>query len=100
MDLGLQNLDYGRIVSDLNSIPSLDDVLNDNQLSVIIVWRIASYHVPLVIMWIALMKTIGRAPLRDTRTSTYLTSEKENKDAFSASPYDQNKKIDKSDNSE
>jgi hypothetical protein len=51
-------------------------------------------------MWIALMKTIGRAPLRDTRTSTYLTSEKENKDAFSASPYDQNKKIDKSDNSE
>ena len=41
-----------------------------------------------------------KSPLRDTRTSTYLTSEKENKDAFSASPYDQNKKIDKSDNSE
>ncbi|MGB7678567.1 MAG: hypothetical protein WBL49_07125, partial [Nitrososphaeraceae archaeon] len=86
--------------SDLNSIPSLDDVLNDNQLSVIIVWRIASYHVPLVIMWIALMKTIGRAPLRDTRTSPYLTSEKENNDAFSASQHDQNKRIDKSDNSE
>jgi hypothetical protein len=29
-----------------------------------------------------------------------LTSEKENKDAFSASPHDQNKRIDKSDNSE
>jgi hypothetical protein len=64
---------------------------------VIIVWRIASYHVPLVIMWIALMKTIGRAPLKDTRTS-YLASGKENKDAFSA-PHDQNKGIDKSDNS-
>jgi hypothetical protein len=48
-------------------------------------------------MWIALMKTIGRAPLKDTRT-LYFSSEKENKDAFSA-PHDQNNRIDKSDNS-
>jgi uncharacterized protein (TIRG00374 family) len=94
---GLAELGLWAYVSDLNSIPSLDDVLNDNQLSVIIVWRIASYHVPLVIMWIALMKTIGRAPLKDTRTS-YLASGKENKGAYSA-PHDQNKGIDKSDNS-
>ena len=30
--------------------------MTDSHLSVIVVWRIASYHVPLVIMWIALMK--------------------------------------------
>jgi uncharacterized membrane protein YbhN (UPF0104 family) len=39
----------------------LTDVLNSSQLSVIIAWRIATYHIPLVIMWIALMRiTIGK----------------------------------------
>jgi uncharacterized protein (TIRG00374 family) len=61
---GLAELGLWAYVSDLNSIPDLDDVLKDSQLSVVIVWRIASYHVPLVIMWIALMKTIGKAPLK------------------------------------
>ncbi|HXP50975.1 MAG TPA: hypothetical protein VN922_13535, partial [Bacteroidia bacterium] len=32
------------------------DVVIDTHLSLIIAWRIASYHVPLVIMWIALMR--------------------------------------------
>jgi hypothetical protein len=40
----------------LSGIPNLDDVVNDSQLNVIIAWRIATYHVPLVITWIALMK--------------------------------------------
>ena len=97
---GLAELGLWAYVSDLNSVPDLDDILKDSQLSVVIVWRIASYHVPLVIMWIALMKTIGKAPLRDTRTSSYLISEKEDNDISSASPHDQNKKVDRSDNSE
>jgi glycosyltransferase 2 family protein len=77
---GLAELGLWAYVSDLNSIPDLDDVLKDSQLSVIIVWRIASYHVPLVIMWIALMKTIGKAPLKDTKTSPYLISDEDKND--------------------
>ena len=77
---GLAELGLWAYVSDLNSIPDLGDVLKDSQLSVIIVWRIASYHVPLVIMWIALMKTIGKAPLKDTKTSPYLISEEDKND--------------------
>ena len=93
---GLAELGLWAYVSDLNSIPHLDDVLKDSQLSVIIVWRIASYHVPLVIMWIALMRTIGKGPLKDTRTSPYLVSEEDKVDQ-SESLSDQEKKNDKSD---
>jgi hypothetical protein len=95
---GLAELGLWAYVSDLNGIPNLDDVLKDSQLSVIIVWRIASYHVPLVIMWIALMKTIGKAPIRDTTASPYLISEKEDNDTSFAHRLDQNKKIDRSNN--
>ena len=77
---GLAELGLWAYVSDLNSIPDLGDVLKDSQLSVIIVWRIASYHVPLVIMWIALMKTIGKAPLKDTKTSPYLIPKEDKND--------------------
>ena len=36
-------------------------MVNDSQLEVIIAWRIATYHVPLVIMWVALMRlAIGK----------------------------------------
>ena len=77
---GLAELGLWAYVSDLSSLPNLGDVLKDSQLSVIIVWRIASYHVPLVIMWIALMKTIGKAPLKDTKTSSYLISEEDKND--------------------
>jgi glycosyltransferase 2 family protein len=95
---GLAELGLWAYVSDLNSIPDLDDVIKDSQLSVIIVWRIASYHVPLVIMWIALMKTIGKAPLKETRSSQYLISDKDNNDSPN-SANSQNNRIDKSDNS-
>jgi hypothetical protein len=45
-------------------------VVKDSQLSVIIAWRIASYHIPLLIMWIALMKlTIGKVSLQNTNTN-------------------------------
>jgi glycosyltransferase 2 family protein len=58
---GLAELGIWAYISNLNGIPSLKDVVNDSQLSVIIAWRIASYHIPLIIMWIALMKlTIGK----------------------------------------
>lgn len=53
---GLAELGIWAYVANLNSIPSLNDLVTDSHLSVIVVWRIASYHVPLVIMWIALMK--------------------------------------------
>jgi uncharacterized membrane protein YbhN (UPF0104 family) len=95
---GLAELGLWAYVSDLNSIPDLDDVIKDSQLSVIIVWRIASYHVPLVIMWIALMKTIGKAPLKETRSSQYLISDKDKNDSPNYTN-GQNNRIDKSDNS-
>jgi glycosyltransferase 2 family protein len=43
-------------VSDLNNLPSLNEVLKDSHLDVIISWRIASYHIPLMIMWLVLMR--------------------------------------------
>ncbi len=84
---GLAELGLWLYVSDLNNVSSVDDVLEESQISVVIVWRIASYHVPLVIMWIALMRTIGKVPVRD---SPYMISEKG----------DQDKKIDRSNNPE
>jgi uncharacterized protein (TIRG00374 family) len=53
---GLAELGIWAYVANLDSIPSLQDIVTDSHLSVIVVWRIASYHVPLVIMWIALMR--------------------------------------------
>jgi glycosyltransferase 2 family protein len=53
---GLAELGIWAYLANLSGIPNLDDVINDSQLNVIIAWRIASYHVPLVICWIALMK--------------------------------------------
>ena len=57
---GLAELGIWAYVSNINGIPDFTDVIKDSQLNVIIAWRIASYHIPLVIMWIALMKiTVG-----------------------------------------
>jgi glycosyltransferase 2 family protein len=57
---GLAELGIWAYVSNINGIPEFADVVKDSQLNVIIAWRIASYHIPLVIMWIALMKiTVG-----------------------------------------
>jgi glycosyltransferase 2 family protein len=58
---GLAELGVWAYITNISTIPHLNDVLNSSQLSVIIAWRIAAYHVPLVIMWIALMRiTIGK----------------------------------------
>jgi hypothetical protein len=53
---GLAELGIWAYVANLDAIPSLQDIVSDSHLSVIVVWRIASYHVPLIIMWIALMR--------------------------------------------
>ena len=58
---GIAELGLWAYISDLNHIPSLDDVLKDTHLDVVISWRIASYHIPLIFMWIILMRvTIDR----------------------------------------
>jgi hypothetical protein len=58
---GLAELGVWAYITNISTIPNLTDVLNSSQLSVIIAWRIATYHVPLVVMWIALMGiTIGK----------------------------------------
>jgi uncharacterized protein (TIRG00374 family) len=58
---GLAELGIWAYITNISTIPNLTDVLNSSQLSVIIAWRIATYHVPLIIMWIALMRiTIGK----------------------------------------
>lgn len=53
---GLTELGLWAYVSGLDHLPSLNDVLQDSHLDVIISWRIASYHIPLVIMWVLLMR--------------------------------------------
>ncbi|HKZ61181.1 MAG TPA: lysylphosphatidylglycerol synthase domain-containing protein, partial [Nitrososphaera sp.] len=58
---GLSELGIWAYITNLSGIPDLETVVNDSQLNVIIAWRIATYHVPLVIMWVALMKlAIGK----------------------------------------
>lgn len=67
---GLAELGIWAYISNLNGIPSFKDVVKDSQLSVIIAWRIASYHIPLLIMWIALMKlTVGKVSLQNTNAT-------------------------------
>lgn len=53
---GLTEIGLWAYVSGLNNLPSLNDILKDSHLDVIISWRIASYHIPLMIMWIVLMR--------------------------------------------
>lgn len=61
---GLAELGIWAYISNLGGIPHFADILNDSQLSVVIAWRIATYHIPLVIMWICLMKiTIGKGSI-------------------------------------
>jgi uncharacterized protein (TIRG00374 family) len=60
---GLAELGIWAYLANLSGIPNLEDVIKDSQLNVIIAWRIATYHVPLVLAWIALMKiTVYRIP--------------------------------------
>jgi glycosyltransferase 2 family protein len=66
---GLAELGIWAYISNLNGLPDLQTITSDSQLSVIIAWRIATYHVPLVIMWIALMKlAIGKVPTTGINT--------------------------------
>ena len=53
---GLAELGIWAYLANLSGIPNLQDVVKDSHLNVIIAWRIATYHVPLVLTWIALMK--------------------------------------------
>jgi uncharacterized protein (TIRG00374 family) len=58
---GLAELGVWAYITNINTFPDLTDVLSSSQLSIIIAWRIATYHVPLIIMWIALMRiTVGK----------------------------------------
>ncbi|MBV9178814.1 MAG: flippase-like domain-containing protein [Nitrososphaeraceae archaeon] len=78
---GLAELGIWAYISNLNGIPSLKDVLNNSQLSVIIAWRIASYHIPLIIMWIALMRlTVGKVSLENTNANSPFALDKKNND--------------------
>ena len=53
---GLTEIGLWAYVSELNNLPSINDVLNDSHLDVIISLPIATYHIPLIIMWVVLMK--------------------------------------------
>jgi len=53
---GLAELGIWAYIVNLSGIPDLETIVSDSQLNVIIAWRIATYHVPLVISWVALMK--------------------------------------------
>ncbi|HEX2106444.1 MAG TPA: lysylphosphatidylglycerol synthase transmembrane domain-containing protein [Nitrososphaera sp.] len=65
---GLAELGIWAYLANLNGIPTINEVVQDSQLNVIIAWRIATYHVPLVLAWIALMKvTVYRIPAPDIR---------------------------------
>jgi hypothetical protein len=60
---GLAELGIWAYVSNLSSIPDLGAIAQDSKLSVIIAWRIATYHVPLAIFWAALMRlTVVKNP--------------------------------------
>jgi uncharacterized protein (TIRG00374 family) len=70
---GLAELGIWAYISNLSSVPDLASIAVDSKLSVIIAWRIATYHVPLAIMWIALMK------LAITRKETVIPADAEKK---------------------
>jgi uncharacterized protein (TIRG00374 family) len=65
---GLAELGIWAYISKLNGIPSLSGLAMSSQLNVVIAWRIASYHVPLLIMWLALMRmTMYKFPFKNKK---------------------------------
>jgi len=65
---GLAELGIWAYISRLNGIPSLNGLAMSSELNVVIAWRIASYHVPLVIMWVALMRmTMYKFPFKNKK---------------------------------
>jgi len=82
---GLAELGIWAYLANLSGIPNLEDVITDSQLNVIIAWRIATYHVPLVLCWIALMKiTVYRIPAPGIRQP--ITGNQERKPENDSSP--------------
>jgi uncharacterized protein (TIRG00374 family) len=69
---GLAELGIWGYITHLNDFTQLGHILSDSQLNVIIAWRIASYHIPLIIMWIALMKlALGKNYPKPSAPSTF-----------------------------
>jgi glycosyltransferase 2 family protein len=69
---GLAELGLWGYITHLNDFTQLGHILSDSQLNVIIAWRIASYHIPLIIMWIALMKlALGKNYPKPSAPSTF-----------------------------
>jgi uncharacterized protein (TIRG00374 family) len=69
---GLAELGMWAYISNLNSLPSFHDITMNSHLNVIIAWRIASYHVPLLFTWIALMRlAIGKVTVTSTHVSQF-----------------------------
>jgi uncharacterized protein (TIRG00374 family) len=65
---GLAELGIWAYISKLNAIPSLNGLAMSSELNVVIAWRIASYHVPLLIMWVALMRmTMYKFPFKNKK---------------------------------
>jgi glycosyltransferase 2 family protein len=59
-------------INHLNDISQIGNIVHDNdQLNVIIAWRIASYYIPLIIMWIALMRLALRTNYSKSNSSTF-----------------------------
>jgi glycosyltransferase 2 family protein len=84
---GLAELGIWAYVSKLNGVPSLNDLARGSELSVVIAWRIASYHVPLLIMWVAFMKmTMYKFPFKKKKlmsTSSVFGKDKNIRDTTS-----------------
>jgi glycosyltransferase 2 family protein len=84
---GLAELGIWAYISKLNGIPSLNDLARGSELSVVIAWRIASYHVPLLIMWVAFMKmTMYKFPFKKKKlmsTSSVFGQDKNIRDTTS-----------------
>jgi uncharacterized protein (TIRG00374 family) len=69
---GLAELGLWGYITHLNVLNQLGHILSDSQLNVIIAWRISSYHIPLIIMWIALMKlALGKNYPKPSVPSTF-----------------------------
>jgi glycosyltransferase 2 family protein len=94
---GLAELGIWAYISNLNGVPQFADVIKDSQLNVIIAWRIASYHIPLVIMWIALMRLTVRSKvstnLNISTTYSFSHSAKPNLADSNASKNNNNKPL-------
>ncbi|MEO9319064.1 MAG: lysylphosphatidylglycerol synthase transmembrane domain-containing protein [Nitrososphaera sp.] len=56
----LAELGIWAYLANLSGIPDYSAFVHDSQLKVIIAWRITTYHIPLAVSWIALMRLTTR----------------------------------------